>query len=60
MFANAPEDEWDLTMCVHLKGLLTTARHAAGQRVRRGSAPARSSDAPCAFTRARRVGTGEV
>lgn len=30
MFANATEDEWDLTMQVHLKGHFTTARHAAG------------------------------
>lgn len=30
MFANATEDEWDLTMAVHLKGHFTTARHAAG------------------------------
>ena len=30
MFANASEDEWDLTMAVHLKGHFTTARHAAG------------------------------
>ena len=30
MFANASEDEWDLTMQVHLKGHFTTARHAAG------------------------------
>jgi NAD(P)-dependent dehydrogenase (short-subunit alcohol dehydrogenase family) len=29
MFANATEDEWDLTMQVHLKGHFTTARHAA-------------------------------
>jgi NAD(P)-dependent dehydrogenase (short-subunit alcohol dehydrogenase family) len=29
MFANASEDEWDLTMAVHLKGHFTTARHAA-------------------------------
>jgi NAD(P)-dependent dehydrogenase (short-subunit alcohol dehydrogenase family) len=29
MFANASEDEWDLTMQVHLKGHFTTARHAA-------------------------------
>ncbi|MCB1038469.1 MAG: SDR family NAD(P)-dependent oxidoreductase, partial [Acidimicrobiales bacterium] len=29
MFANATEDEWDLTMAVHLKGHFTTARHAA-------------------------------
>ena len=29
MFANAGEDEWDLTMQVHLKGHFTTARHAA-------------------------------
>ena len=28
MFANASEDEWDLTMQVHLKGHFTTARHA--------------------------------
>ena len=29
MFANATEDEWDLTMQVHLKGHFTTSRHAA-------------------------------
>ena len=29
MFANAGEDEWDLTMQVHLKGHFTTTRHAA-------------------------------
>jgi NAD(P)-dependent dehydrogenase (short-subunit alcohol dehydrogenase family) len=29
MFANASEDEWDLTMAVHLKGHFTTSRHAA-------------------------------
>ena len=29
MFANSSEDEWDLTMQVHLKGHFTTARHAA-------------------------------
>ncbi|MCU1498626.1 MAG: dehydrogenase, short-chain alcohol dehydrogenase like [Acidimicrobiales bacterium] len=29
MFANATEDEWDLTMAVHLKGHFTTSRHAA-------------------------------
>ncbi|MCU1369416.1 MAG: dehydrogenase [Ilumatobacteraceae bacterium] len=29
MFANASEEEWDLTMQVHLKGHFTTARHAA-------------------------------
>lgn len=29
MFANAAEDEWDLTMAVHLKGHFTTSRHAA-------------------------------
>jgi len=28
MFANVTEDEWDLTMQVHLKGHFTTARHA--------------------------------
>src|SRR3954462_4982386 len=28
MFANATEDEWDLTMQVHLKGHFTTSRHA--------------------------------
>ncbi|MCU1355426.1 MAG: dehydrogenase, short-chain alcohol dehydrogenase like [Acidimicrobiales bacterium] len=30
MFANASEDEWDLTMQVHLKGHFATSRHAAG------------------------------
>ena len=30
MFANATEDEWDLTMRVHLKGHFCTSRHAAG------------------------------
>ena len=30
MFANATEDEWDLTMQVHLKGHFCTSRHAAG------------------------------
>lgn len=29
MFANASEDEWDLTMQVHLKGHFVAARHAA-------------------------------
>jgi NAD(P)-dependent dehydrogenase (short-subunit alcohol dehydrogenase family) len=29
MFANSSEEEWDLTMAVHLKGHVTTARHAA-------------------------------
>ncbi len=29
MFANAAEDEWDLTVAVHLKGHFTTSRHAA-------------------------------
>nr|WP_254127065.1 SDR family oxidoreductase [Aquihabitans sp. G128] len=29
MFANATEDEWDLTMQVHLKGHFATSRHAA-------------------------------
>ena len=29
MFANATEDEWDLTMRVHLKGHFATARWAA-------------------------------
>ena len=29
MFANASEEEWDLTMQVHLKGHFTTSRHAA-------------------------------
>ena len=29
MFANATEEEWDLTMAVHLKGHFTTSRHAA-------------------------------
>jgi NAD(P)-dependent dehydrogenase (short-subunit alcohol dehydrogenase family) len=29
MFANASEDEWDLTMQVHLKGHFAPARHAA-------------------------------
>jgi NAD(P)-dependent dehydrogenase (short-subunit alcohol dehydrogenase family) len=29
MFANATEDEWDLTLAVHLKGHVTTSRHAA-------------------------------
>jgi NAD(P)-dependent dehydrogenase (short-subunit alcohol dehydrogenase family) len=39
MFANATEDEWDLTMQVHLKGHFTTARHAAAywrERVKAG------------------------
>lgn len=30
MFANASEDEWDLTMQVHLKGHFVASRHAAG------------------------------
>jgi len=30
MFANASEDEWDLTMAVHLKGHFVASRHAAG------------------------------
>ncbi len=29
MFANATEEEWDLTVQVHLKGHFTTSRHAA-------------------------------
>ncbi|CAN5591916.1 SDR family oxidoreductase [soil metagenome] len=29
MFANASEEEWDLTMQVHLKGHFATSRHAA-------------------------------
>ena len=39
MFANATEDEWDLTMQVHLKGHFTTARHAVAywrERVKAG------------------------
>lgn len=41
MFANVTEDEWDLTMQVHLKGHFTTARHAAAywrERAKAGEA----------------------